>query len=122
MILKLFWECNLVSVTTDLIKEQSYCLSDAAFFLCNCVVPENIQNPTTEGISHRTPPPPWIFHFCRELITPHPLGISTSVTKTPQPLWKSSFSSRKSIKVKEPFMISTQRFPSEARMVLFPFI
>ena len=66
-----------------------------------CVVPENIQTPATEGISLRTPPPPWIFHFCRELMTPHPFGISTSVTKTPQPLWKSSFSRRKTIKVEE---------------------
>ena len=44
------------------------------------------------------PPPPRIFHFCRELMTPQPLGISTSVTKTPQPLWKSLFSRRKTIK------------------------
>ena len=66
-----------------------------------CVVPENIQTPATEGISLRTPPPLWIFHFCKELMTPHPFGISTSVTKTPQPLWKSSFSQRKTIKVKE---------------------
>ena len=28
-------------------------------------------DPTTEGISLKTPPPPWIFHFCRELMTPH---------------------------------------------------
>ena len=67
----------------------------------HCVVLENIQTPTTEGISLRTPPPPWIFHFCRELMTPHPFGISTSVTKTPQPLWKSSFSRRKTIKLEE---------------------
>ena len=73
---------------------------DPALSDTKCVVPENIQTPTTEGISLRTPPPPWIFHFCRELMTPHPLGISTSVTKTPQPLWKSSFSRRKTIKVK----------------------
>ena len=30
--------------------------------------------PTTEGISLRTPPPPlpWIFHICKELMTPTP--------------------------------------------------
>ena len=65
----------------------------------DCVGPENIQTPTTEGISLRTTPPPWIFHFCRELMAPHPSGISTSVTKTPQPLWKSSFSQRKTITI-----------------------
>ena len=71
-------------------------------FYGGCVVPENIQTPTTEGISLRTPPPtPWIFHFCWELMAPHPSKISTSVTKTPQPLWKCSFSRRKTIKVKE---------------------
>ena len=75
--------------------------SSPKFEYWQCVVPENIQTPTTEGISLRTPPPPWIFHFYRELMTPHPLGISTSVTKTPQPLWKSSFSRRKTIKVEE---------------------
>ena len=77
-----------------------YFVYTVTFFL-HCVVAENIQTPTTEGISLRTPPPPWIFHFCKELMTPHPLGISTSVTKTPQPLWKSLFSQRKTIKVKE---------------------
>ena len=70
----------------------------------DCVVPENIQTPTMEGISLRTPHPLWIFHFCRELIPPpppHSSGISTSMTKTPQPLWKSSFSRRKTIKLEE---------------------
>ena len=63
--------------------------------LPECVVPENIQTPTAEGISLRTPPPPWIFHFCRELMTPHPLGISTSVTKTPPtPLEKFIFTKK----------------------------
>ena len=28
--------------------------------------------PTTEGISPRTPPPPWIFHICEELMTHSP--------------------------------------------------
>ena len=64
----------------------------------DCVVPENIQTPITEGISLRTPPPPWIFHFCRELMTPHPLGISTSVTKTPQPLGKVHFHEERLLK------------------------
>ena len=40
----------------------------------NCVVPENIQTPTTEGISNRTPPPLQIFHFHKETLTlPTPL-------------------------------------------------
>ena len=34
-------------------------------------------------------------------MAPHPSGISTNVTKTPQPLWKSSFSRRKTIKVED---------------------
>ena len=38
-----------------------------------CVVPENIHTPTTEGISHRTPPPPRIFHFQGIFLTPPPL-------------------------------------------------
>ena len=54
-------------------------LDDNNVKMTNCVVPENIQIPTTEGISLRTPPPPWIFHFCRELMTPHPPGISNSL-------------------------------------------
>ena len=69
--------------------------------LMNCVVPENIQTPTTEGISLRTPHPPGFSIFAGNGWPPHPSGISTSVTKTPQPLWKSSFSRRKTIKVKE---------------------
>ena len=82
---------------------QIYLIKKANNVLEKCVVPENIQTPTTEGISFRTPPPPppRIFHFCRELMTPHPLGISTSVTNTPQPLWKSLFSRRKTIKEEE---------------------
>ena len=63
--------------------------------MSQCVVPENIQTPTTEGISLRTPAPPWIFHFCRELMTPHPFGISPSVTKTPPtPLEKFIFTKK----------------------------
>ena len=61
-----------------------------------CVVPDNIQTPTTEGISLRTHPPPRIFLFCKELMAPPPL--STSVTRTPlTPLEKSFFF----LKVKE---------------------
>ena len=37
------------------------------------MVPENIHTPTTEGISHRTPPPPRIFHFRGIFLTPPPL-------------------------------------------------
>ena len=76
----------------------SFFFGDLFFGMCSS---RKYPDPTTEGISLRTPPPPWIFHFCRELMTPHPFGISTSVTKTPQPLWKSSFSQRKTIKVEE---------------------
>ena len=84
-----------------LLKQQPQFSAWSVFYYYYCVVAQNIQTPTTEEISLRTPPPPWIFHFCRELMTPHPFGISTSVTKTPQPLWKSSFSRRKTIKVEE---------------------
>ena len=39
----------------------------------SCLVPENnYPYPTTEGISLRTPPHPWIFHICKELMTPPP--------------------------------------------------
>lgn len=39
----------------------------------NCVVPENIHTPTTEGISYRTPPPLRIFHFGVAVVAPPPL-------------------------------------------------
>ena len=38
---------------------------DPALSDTKCVVPENIQTPTTEGISLRTPPPPWKCSFSR---------------------------------------------------------
>ena len=59
-----------------------------------CVVPGNIQTPTTEGISLRTAPPQALTHlsgfaiFAGYLRPPTPSGISTSETKTPRPLWK----------------------------------
>ena len=62
--------------------------------------------PTTEGISPRIPPPPWIFHICEELMThpppSTPLEFPQYKTKTPPPqsLWKSLFSQKKIIKVK----------------------
>ena len=62
--------------------------------------------PSTEGISLRTPPPPWIFHIYKELVTlpppppPTPPEFPQSKTKTPQPLWKSLFSRKKIIKLK----------------------
>ena len=37
-----------------------------------CVVPENIHTPTTEGISHKVPPPPRDFHFLTTKIPPPP--------------------------------------------------
>ena len=56
-----------------------------------CVVPENIQTPTTEGISNRTPPPLRIFHFHKDTLTPHPSGISIEILPTPHTLWKVFF-------------------------------
>ena len=63
--------------------------------------------PTTEGISPRIPPPPWIFHICEELMThpppPPPPEFPQYKTKPPPPpqsLWKSLFSQKKIIKVK----------------------
>ena len=42
--------------------------------LLNCVVPENIHTPPTEGIFHMTPPPPlWIFQKRPANYTPPPL-------------------------------------------------
>ncbi len=59
----------------------------------HCVVPENIHTPTTEGISHKTPPPHLSgFLFLLRKIPhpppPHPSAISKSILRTPQPLWK----------------------------------
>ena len=55
----------------------------------NCVVPENIQTPTTEGISLRTPLPPWIFHFCRE-----PMNFHKCDKDPPTPLEKFIFTKK----------------------------
>ena len=56
----------------------------------NCVVPENIQTPTTEGISNRTPPPPplRIFHFHKETLTPPPplWNFHKNIAHPPYPL------------------------------------
>ena len=44
--------------------------------------------PTTEGISPRIPPPPWIFHICEELMThppPLPLRNFHSIRQRPPP-------------------------------------
>ena len=45
--------------------------------------------PTTEGISPRIPPPPWIFHICEELMTHPPPSTPPEFpqykTKTPPP-------------------------------------
>ena len=47
--------------------------------------------PTTEGISPRIPPPPWIFHICEELMThpPPPLSLQNfhSIRQRPPRLW-----------------------------------
>ena len=62
--------------------------------------------PTTEGISLRTPPPPWIFHIYNELVIPHPppptsAEFPQSKTKPPPaPLEKFIFTKKKIIKVK----------------------
>ena len=63
--------------------------------LLKCVVPENIQTPTTEGISLSTPPPPWIFHFGSELMTPPPLQNFHKYEKDPPaPLEKFIFTKK----------------------------
>ena len=42
--------------------------------------------PTTKGFSlRRTPPPPWIFHICKELMTPPP--SSPTPPEFPQSRW-----------------------------------
>ena len=62
----------------------------------HCVVAENIQTPTMERISLRIPPTSLDFPFLLGTDgPPPPSGISSSMTKTPQPLWKSSFSKKK---------------------------
>ena len=63
-----------------------------------CVVPENIQAPTTEGISLRTPPPPWIFHFCRELMTPNPPEFPQVLQRPPNPSGKVHFHEERLLK------------------------
>ena len=46
-------------------------------------------------------PPPWIFHIYKELVTPStPPEFLLSKTKPPQPLWKSLFSQKNIIEVK----------------------
>ena len=53
-----------------------------------CVVPENIHTPTTEGISHRTPPPRRIFHFRGIFLTPPPPPTPSEIPQiqnTPPP-------------------------------------
>ena len=65
-----------------------------------CVVPENIQAPTTEGISIRTPPPPppWIFHFCKELMTPTPSEFPQVRQRPPNPSGKVHFHKERLLK------------------------
>ena len=68
-----------------------------------CVVPENIHTPPQREFHLGSPPPPWIFHICRELMTPHPTPpeFPQRKIKTPQPRWKSLFSPKEIIKSKE---------------------
>ena len=54
-------------------------------------------------------------------MVPHPSGIFTSVTKTPQPFWKSSFSRRKTIKVKEWGILWLVRNGFHQKLVCFCF-
>ena len=77
-----------------------------------------------EGILFTTPPPPWIFHFCRELMAPPSLWNFHKYDKDPPTPLEKSFSQRKTITVGEIEAIygSTQPFPSEACMLLFPSI
>ena len=51
------------------------------------VVPENIQTPTTEGISNRTPPTPSDFPFSQGNVNPPPLwNFHRNIAHPPYPL------------------------------------
>ena len=54
----------------------------------NCVVPENIHTPNTEGISYRTPPPLRIFHFGVAVVAPPPLWNFQRIFYHPLYPWK----------------------------------
>ena len=56
--------------------------------LLECVVPENIHTPTTEGISYRTPLPLRIFHFREDAVTPPPPWKFQKLSNTPCTPWK----------------------------------
>lgn len=61
----------------------------------------NIHTPTLEGnMSFSLPLLTWIFLFWGVLMTPQPLLNFHKCIKDPQPLWKSAFSSRTIIQVK----------------------
>ena len=48
--------------------------------------------PNTEGISLRTPPPPWIFYICKELMNPPPLfNFHKVIQRPPNPSGKVYF-------------------------------
>ena len=71
--------------------------------LSECVVPENIHTPTTEGISRETPPPstpefPFFDH--KNTPPPHPSGISMSILNTPPYPLEKIVLARKCVKVK----------------------
>ena len=55
------------------VLRDSFCAKASRAFFFNCVFPENIHTPTTEGISYRTPPPLRIFHFGVAVVAPPPL-------------------------------------------------
>ena len=58
--------------------------------------------PTTEGISLRTSPPPWIFHIYKELVTPStpPEFLLRKKKPPPAPLEKFIFTKKYFIEVK----------------------
>ena len=92
-------------------------------YLTKCVAPGNIQTPTTEGISLRTPTS-LDFPFLMGTDTPPPLRNFHKYDKDPPtPLEKFIFTKKDYYRRRmRPFMASTQRFPSEACILLFPFI
>ena len=90
---RIFIRSEYSSFSSDF-KISSRCFSNHL----QCVVPENIQTPPRREFHLGPPPPPWIFHFCRVLMTPNPLGISTSVTKTTNPSGKVHFHEERLLK------------------------
>ena len=79
-----------------------------------------------EGISLRTPPPPWIFHFCRELMALPPLQNFHKCDKDPpNPSGKVHFHEERLLKYKNEAIYgkyATVSIISLLYMLLIPFI